>query len=138
MIALGGKFDGTFLPSPPKLDEKGVRFLATENRRESKQIKFRVTQEEYVRLEQMAETLNTSVPMLAKDAAQKKRIKAPLIDRQGAIEIAKELRAIGTNINQITRAVNTKDLIDYDIGNVLLDELGDLRNEMGKLWQLLK
>ncbi len=115
-----------------------MRLLATENRRERKQIKFRVTQEEYERLEQMAETLNTSVPMLAKDAAQKKRIKAPLIDRQGAIEIAKELRAIGTNINQITRAVNTKELIDYDIGNALLDELGDLRNEMGKLWQLLK
>ncbi|WP_432715166.1 plasmid mobilization protein, partial [Staphylococcus aureus] len=71
---------------------------ATENRRERKQIKFRVTEQEYERLEQMAETLNTSVPMLAKDAAKKKRIKAPLIDRQGAIEIAKELRAIGTNI----------------------------------------
>ncbi|WP_432715163.1 plasmid mobilization relaxosome protein MobC [Staphylococcus aureus] len=52
--------------------------------------------------------------------------------------MAKELRAIGTNINQITRAVNTKELIDYDIGNALLDELGDLRNGMGKLWQLLK
>uniref|UniRef100_UPI003D7F7B3E plasmid mobilization protein n=1 Tax=Staphylococcus aureus TaxID=1280 RepID=UPI003D7F7B3E len=64
--------------------------MATENRRGRKQIRFRVTEQEYGRLEQMAETLNTSVPMLAKDAAQKKRIKAPLIDRQGAIEIAKE------------------------------------------------
>lgn len=115
-----------------------MRLLATENRRERKQIKFRVTEQEYERLEQMAETLNTSVPMLAKKATEKKRIKPPRIDRRGAVEIAKELRAIGTNINQITRAVNTKELIDYDIGNALLDELDDLRNEMGNLWQQLK
>ncbi|WP_430625308.1 hypothetical protein [Staphylococcus aureus] len=38
----------------------------------------------------------------------------------------------------MTRAVNTKELIDYDIGNALLDELGDLRNEMNKLWQQLR
>ncbi|WP_432715162.1 plasmid mobilization protein [Staphylococcus aureus] len=43
-----------------------MRLLATENRRERKQIKFRVTEQEYERLEQMAETLNTSVQCLRK------------------------------------------------------------------------
>jgi len=115
-----------------------VRLLATENRRERKQIKFRVTEQEYERLVKMADTLNTTVPMLAKKATEKKRIKQPRIDRKGALEIAKELRSIGTNINQLTRAVNTKDLIDYELGEALLNEFDDLRSEMNKLWQSLR
>ncbi|MDW3800686.1 plasmid mobilization relaxosome protein MobC [Staphylococcus saprophyticus] len=113
-----------------------MRFLTTEKRRESKQIKFRVTPEEYERLEAMAETLNISVPMLAKQAAQKKRIKQPRIDRQGALEIAKELRAIGTNLNQLTKAVHTS-YIDEVLAKKLLRKLEMLRKGLRYLWQRL-
>ncbi|WP_180373868.1 plasmid mobilization protein [Staphylococcus saprophyticus] len=110
--------------------------MTTEHRHESKQIKFRVTPEEYERLEAMAETLNISVPMLAKQATQKKRIKQPRIDRQGALEIAKELRAIGTNLNQLTKAVHTS-YIDEVLAQKLLRKLEMLRKGLKYLWQRL-
>lgn len=129
--------DVTFLTAHHKRSiKKGVRFLTTEHRHESKQIKFRVTPEEYERLEAMAETLNISVPMLAKQATQKKRIKQPRIDRQGALEIAKELRAIGTNLNQLTKAVHTS-YIDEVLAQKLLRKLEMLRKGLKYLWQRL-
>jgi len=129
--------DVTFLTAHHKRSiKKGVRFWTMAQRRESKQIKFRVTPEEYERLEAMAETLNISVPMLAKQAAQKKRIKQPRIDRQGALEIAKELRAIGTNLNQLTKAVHTS-YIDEVLAQKLLRKLEMLRKGLRYLWQRL-
>jgi hypothetical protein len=129
--------DVTFLTAHHKQSiKKGVRFWTMAQRRESKQIKFRVTPEEYERLETMAETLNISVPMLAKQAAQKKRIKQPRIDRQGALEIAKELRAIGTNLNQLTKAVHTSH-IDEVLAIKLLRKLEILRKGLRYLWQRL-
>ena len=34
-------------------------------------------------------------------------MKAPLIDRQGAIQIASELRRIGVNVNQVAKHLNS-------------------------------
>lgn len=100
--------------------------LSEENRKENKQIKFRVTSDEFERLRQMADMNNMSVPKLAKMRAENTLIKPPAIDRQGAIEIAKAMRPVGVNINQIAKQVNESKEIDEQLANALLKELNSL------------
>lgn len=52
--------------------------------------------------------------------------------REGLIELIKQHKAIGNNINQLTRAVNQ--------GKCQIDtlELQAIREELSKIWQLLK
>lgn len=111
--------------------------LSEENRKENKQIKFRVTSEEFERLKQMADMNNMSVPKLAKLRAQNTLIKPPAIDRQGAIEIAKAMRPVGVNINQIAKQINENNEMNEQLANALLQELNSFRNELNEIWQLL-
>lgn len=99
-----------------------------ENRNESKQIKFRVSEDEFERLEQMAKDFQMSVPAFVKKKAQGTRMRPPKIDREGAFEIARELRAIGNNVNQISRKANQGNSIPRE-------ELREVQKELQALWQ---
>src|SRR5699024_12669269 len=83
-----------------------------ENRKDNRQIKFRVSDHEYEELEQTANNFHMSVPAFAKKRALGYRMKPPKVDKSGAIEIAKQLRAIGNNVNQLTkRAMEAREKI---------------------------
>lgn len=100
-----------------------------ENRKENQQIKFRVNDSEYERLEQIASSFQMSVPAFAKKRAMGYRMKPPKVDKAGAIEIAKQLRAIGNNVNQLTRKVNaSNEKIDSE-------ELQAIKKELHDIWQ---
>src|SRR5699024_1904296 len=79
-----------------------------ENRKDNRQIKFRVSDHEYEELEQTANNFHMSVPAFAKKRALGYRMKPPKVDKSGAIEIAKQLRAIGNNVNQLTKQATEK------------------------------
>src|SRR5699024_9068196 len=78
-----------------KNEQYEVGFMG-ENRKDNRQIKFRVSDHEYEELEQTANNFHMSVPAFAKKRAMGYRMKPPKVDKSGAIEIAKQLRAIGT------------------------------------------
>ncbi len=103
----------------------------SKNRKENKQINFRVTDEEYKRLEEIANNVGLSVPMFCKLKAQGSKIKSPLINREGAIQIASELRKIGVNVNQIAKFYNNGGNCDYK------SDIDPLVKELNNLWQLL-
>lgn len=100
------------------------------NRKESKQINFRVSDEEYQRLQIMADNVGMTVPAFCKTKAQGARLKAPKVDRQGAMKIATELRRIGVNVNQIARQANKGD-------KLLQSDLKAVQKELDDIWQLL-
>lgn len=89
-----------------------------------------MSEQEYQRLEQMANNVGMSVPMFCKKKAQGARMKAPLIDRQGAIQIASELRKIGVNVNQIAKHLNSG-------GNASEGQINALQRELNDIWQQL-
>lgn len=99
-----------------------------ENRKESRQVKFRVSDHEFERLEQMAKEFQMSVPAFVKAKAQGARMRPPKINREGAFEIARQLRAIGNNVNQISRRANE----GYAIPK---GELQDVQKELQNIWQ---
>lgn len=101
----------------------------SENRRRQKQIIIRLDDDEYNRIKQKADLAEKSVPGFLRDQALKTKIKWPLIPRAEAIEIIKQIKAIGNNLNQLTRKVNQ--------GKAQVAELSETRKELNNLWQLL-
>nr|WP_236768901.1 MobC family plasmid mobilization relaxosome protein [Aeromonas sp. Ne-1] len=108
---------------------KGAVVLG-EKRKEGRQVKFRVSDLEFERLEQMAKDFQMSVPAFVKAKAQGARMRPPKIDREGAFEIARQLRGIGNNVNQLTRRANEGKAIPQT-------ELQGIQKELQELWQQL-
>ena len=112
------------------------------NRKEPKQISFRVSESEYLKLRQSAETLNMSVPAFVKKKAQGSRLVAPKLDKETRQSIVKDLGTMGANVNQIAKwfnqhkeqAVNLPEQ-KYDD---LINQFDDFKKELHEIWQQLK
>ena len=107
--------------------QRGAVFLG-EIRKENRQIKFRVDELEFQRLEQMAKDFGMSVPVFVKKKAQGAKMKPPKIDREGAFEIARQLRGIGVNVNQLSKRANEGKAIPKE-------ELQEVERELHAIWQ---
>ena len=112
------------------------------NRKEPKQISFRVNEGEYEKLRSSAETLNMSVPNFVKKKAQGSRLVAPKLDKETRQSIVKDLGTMGANVNQIAKwfnqhkeqAVNLPEQ-KYDD---LINQFDDFKKELHEIWQQLK
>lgn len=102
-----------------------------ENRKESRQVKFRVNDREFERLTQLAEAFQMSVPAFVKKQAQEAKMRPPKIDREGAKEMARQLRAIGNNVNQLARQANEGHAV------IPSEELQGIQKELQAVWQQL-
>ncbi|EOP77983.1 hypothetical protein IGM_06742 [Bacillus cereus HuB4-4] len=109
----------------------------SEKRSEPKQIKFRVTEDEFERLTLMADNVGMSVPAFVKAKAQGMRVRQPKIDRQGALEIARELRRVGTNVNQIARWCNKRTEVSQEELQRLHVNLEEIKKRLEQGWQQL-
>ena len=101
-----------------------------EKRKEPRQIKFRVTDEEYTRLENMADDVGLSVSKFAKQRVLGIKTRHPKIAKPEALQIAAELRRIGSNVNQIAKHANT-------VENVHMGQIRALQEELKAVWQSL-
>ena len=108
--------------------------LREPRRKEPKQISFRVSEQEYEKLKQSAETLNMSVPAFVKKKAEGSRLVTPKFDRETRQAIVRDLSGIANNTNQIAKVLNTKYVNEQDLNR----NLQALRNEVNQLWQQLK
>lgn len=99
------------------------------NRIRNKQVSFRLSEEEYLKLEEKVKIVNLSIPQFCKKVSLSKKIKQPNIDKDGALKIASELRRIGVNINQVSKHVNIN-------SNVSEEQIKTLEKELGQIWQL--
>ena len=87
-------------------------------------ISTRVTPEQREIIEEKAYSSYRTPSMYLRDCALDKKI----IVVKGVDEVANELRKIGNNLNQLTRAVNSG---CYEV------DLRETREEVARLWQLL-
>ena len=88
-------------------------------------MKFRVTEEEEALIRKKALSSYRLPSMYLRDCALEKEI----VVYPGGDEIAEELRRIGNNLNQLTRAANA--------GIVQVIDLSLMKEEVKQLWQLL-
>lgn len=106
------------------------------NRKDSKQINVRVSESEYSKLKQSAETLNMSLPAFIKKKAKGAKLVAPKLEAKQAQNIVQQLNYLGNNVNQMAKALHTfGDRVEVDEMN---DKLEFIQKEMMKIWQQLK
>ena len=86
-------------------------------------MKFRSTEEEKHRIMKKVDASDLSISEYLRRCALDK----PVIVMEGVDQIAYELRAIGNNLNQITRAVNS--------GYIQAVNLQETEEVLGQLWQ---
>ena len=112
------------------------------NRKEPKQISFRVNEGEYEKLRSSAETLNMSVPTFVKKKAQGSRLVAPKLDKETRQSIAKDLGSMGANVNQIAKWFNQHKEQAVNLPEQKYDDLikqfDDFKKELHEIWQQLK
>ena len=103
------------------------------NRKAPKQISFRVSESEYLKLQQSAETLNMSVPAFVKKKAQGSRLVAPKFDKETRQSIAKDLSKLGANANQIAKYCNQHqhETPNYE---ALERNISELRERLDEVW----
>ena len=88
-------------------------------------MKFRATEEEKERIMNKVDASDLSISEYLRRCALDKQIVAV----NGLDDVARELRAIGYNLNQITRAVNS--------GYIQAVNLQETEEVLGQLWQSL-
>lgn len=110
-------------------------------RKEAKQISFRVSDDEYLKLKQSAETLNMSVPAFVKSKAQGSRLVTPKIDVETRKNIVRDLNSMGTNINQIAKWFNSNHEKAMNLSEAKYDDLllqiKGFKEELNEVWQRL-
>lgn len=107
------------------------------NRKEPKQISFRVSESEYLKLKQNASALNISVPSFVKKKAQGARLIAPKIHPEEAKEIARQLAALGNNVNQLAKRLNQINVADQGTQEHIDDELRRTLKGLREIWRQL-
>ncbi|HAC5789036.1 TPA: MobC family plasmid mobilization relaxosome protein [Staphylococcus aureus] len=116
-----------------------VREHQKPNRKERKQISFRVNESEYEKLKQSAETLHMSVPAFVKKKAQGSRLVAPKFDKDKQQSIVKELSSLGNNVNQVAKYCNKRYKEGRDPRFMDLNRnLTQIREILNDIWQQLK
>ena len=88
-------------------------------------MKFRATEDEKDRIMKKVDASDLSISEYLRRCALDK----PVIVMEGVDRITHELRAIGNNLNQITRAVNS--------GYIQAVDLQETEEVLGQLWQSL-
>ena len=113
-----------------------VRKNRKPNRKERKQISFRVSEDEYLKLQQSAETLNMSVPAFVKKKAKGSRLVVPKFDKETRQSIAKDLSMLGANANQIAKYCNQHqhEAPNYE---ALERNVKALRERLNDIWESL-
>lgn len=117
-------------------DDEAVGKNRNPDRKEPKQISFRVSESEYSKLQASAETLNMSVPLFVKNKAQGARLVAPKLDKVTRQSMAKDMGKLGSNLNQIAKALNTYG----ERANMkqMQQDIAIMREELNHIWQQLK
>lgn len=107
------------------------------NRKQPKQISFRVSESEYLKLERSAKVLNISVPAFVKKKAQGARVVAPKINPDDSKEITRQLAALGNNVNQLAKRVNQIEFADKNTQELISADLSRALNGLGEIWRQL-
>ena len=108
-----------------------------EIRKDNRQIKFRVNENEYLYLSAMADQSGMSMAQFAKGAVLGMKYRAPKVDREGAIQIANELRKHGVNLNQVAKACNSSQLLYKSDLEAIQKQLADIEKGLIGLWERL-
>lgn len=97
------------------------------NRKRTKQIVIRMTEEEFSKVKIQVEKSG----MKQQEYLIKAITEKPIINTDGIKELVPELKRVGNNLNQLSRNANE----GYIVGS---SEIAEMQKELGEVWQLLR
>lgn len=103
----------------------------SENRKRTKLVGVRLTEEEYSVIINKANSLNLTPASFLRDAGLNKKVSMPKVDREAGIQLVKQLQAVGTNLNQLTKVANATGNIEAE------KQLQAVREVLNEVWQSL-
>ncbi|MEK4758645.1 plasmid mobilization relaxosome protein MobC [Macrococcus sp. FSL W8-0367] len=110
-------------------------------RKAPKQVSFRLTEQEFWKLVSNAEQSNANS---VSDYAKKLVLRdcrrdslVPKIAKEDSLEIVKELNRIGSNINQMTKWMNSNQRVDLLKEDDFINKFDEFKREFAKIWQQL-
>lgn len=109
----------------------------TPRRKDARQISFRVSESEYLKLQQSAETLNKSVAAYAKMKAENSRVVVPKLDAETRKIIVRDLGGIANNINQIAAWCNTHKVLPEHKQDDFINKIDEFKKEVNEIWRQL-
>ena len=95
------------------------------NRTKSKLVNFRVAPADYEKIKRRAVSVNLGISAYLRTIA----LTGLVVTTPGIAEAAGQLRRIGVNLNQLTRAANE--------GTIRCVDLAETKQEVGRVWQFL-
>lgn len=108
-----------------------------EVRKDNRQIKFRVNEDEYLYLSALADQSGMSLPQFAKSVALGVKYRPPRVEREGAIQIANELRKQGVNLNQVAKTCNSSRILYTTELVKIQKQLAEIEKGLIGLWERL-
>lgn len=99
----------------------------------SKEVKFRLTEEELETANKVAEKYGMTVNALAKFMVLNLEAPATKIDREFVKDLNTKIGRMGNNINQIARQVNTSSYFRMDEKEQVIKSLLEIRNDTRQL-----
>lgn len=99
----------------------------------SKEVKFRLTEEELKTATQLAEKYGMTINALAKFMVLNLEAPASKIDREVIKDLNTQIGKIGNNINQIARQVNTSSSFYISEKKQVMTSLLEIRNDTRQL-----
>lgn len=103
----------------------------SENRKRTQLVGVRLSEDEHQVLATKAAAVGVSCADLMRSAGLGKKVASPKVDREGALTLAKELRAVGVNLNQLAKVANASGHVEVQ------QELADLREVLDRIWRSL-
>jgi len=111
---------------------------------QTKYIQFRISEDQYDKLETSAKTYGLSPNLYVKKLAQKSHLKKPYFEHEQAKQMIIELTRQGTNLNQIAKKLNQIDQSDLESKELIealrytYGVLAQAQKGYKELWQQLQ
>lgn len=103
--------------------------MGSETRRRKNKLEIRLDDDELEAIRTKASRLGKTPNAYLRDLALGKKVKAPLIDKAGALEIARQIRLLGKNVNQLAHLAHKGlQVVDLDYTRKELKRLRQLLN----------
>lgn len=103
----------------------------SESRKRTSLVGVRLTEEEFNTIQNKADALSLTPASYLRNVGLNKKISMPKIERDVAIQLAKQLQAVGTNLNQLARVANATGNIEAE------KQLQAVREVLNDVWRSL-
>lgn len=106
--------------------------LGSENRQRQNRVVVRLSDEELERLKGKAEKVGLTPASFLRELATRQKIRSPVMDYEAGMEVYRELKRIGNNLNQLARDAHLQKELDLAGLPLIYEEVRKIRQQLSE------